>query len=433
MRVLILLLIFLGEIMASSLPKHYTKKLKNGLEIIVIPLHNESNVVTTDIFYKVGSGDEIMGKSGIAHMLEHLNFKSTKNLKAGEFDEIVKGYGGVNNASTGFDYTHYFIKSSTQNMPKSLQLFSELMQNLSLKDEEFQPERDVVLEERRWRTDNNPMGYLYFRLFNNAYIYNSYHWTPIGFASDIKNWTIDDIRDFHSTYYQPKNAIVVVAGDVKVDEVYSVVEKEFAHIKNTSDIKNSHMVEPVQDGAKRVEVAKDSEVEMVAIAYHIPDFRHKDQVALSAISELMSSGKSSRLQSKIIDEKRVANSVYAYSMDLKQPGIFLFMAICNPGIKAEDVEKEILKEIEKVKNGDISKEELQKIKTNARADFIFGFESSSSVANLFGSFAAKGDLKPILTYEQNIQQLTKKEIVEVANRYFNKKNSTTVILRKESK
>ena len=193
------------------------------------------------------------------------------------------------------------------------------------------------------------------------------------------------------------------------------------------------MVEPVQDGAKRVEVAKDSEVEMVAIAYHIPDFRHKDQVALSAISELMSSGKSSRLQSKIIDEKRVANSVYAYSMDLKQPGVFLFMAICNPGIKAEDVEKEILKEIEKVKNGDISKEELQKIKTNARADFIFGFESSSSVANLFGSFAAKGDLKPILTYEQNIQQLTKKEIVEVANRYFNKKNSTTVILRKESK
>jgi len=126
--------------MPSPLPKYETKTLKNGLEIVVIPLHNETNVISTDIFYKVGSRNEIMGKTGIAHMLEHMNFKSTKNLKAGEFDKEVKSIGGVNNASTGFDFTHYFIKSSTDNLEKSINLYAELMQNLNLKDEEFQPE-----------------------------------------------------------------------------------------------------------------------------------------------------------------------------------------------------------------------------------------------------------------------------------------------------
>ena len=160
-------------------------KLENGLEIYHVPVNSGSKVISVDVFYKVGSRNEVMGKSGIAHMLEHLNFKSTKNLRAGEFDEIVKGFGGVNNASTGFDYTHYFIKASNENLDKTLGLFAELMKNLSLKDKEFQPEREVVHEERRWRTDNNPMGYLYFRLYNHAFIYHSYHWTPIGFIKDI--------------------------------------------------------------------------------------------------------------------------------------------------------------------------------------------------------------------------------------------------------
>jgi zinc protease len=253
-----LLITISGELMSNSLPKYHTKTLENGLEIVAIPMKNGSGVISTDIFYKVGSRDEKMGKSGIAHMLEHLNFKSTKNLKAGEFDEIVKGFGGVNNASTSFDYTHYYIKSASKNMDKSLELFADLMENLTLKDEEFQPERDVVAEERRWRTDNNPMGYLQFRLFNNSYIYHPYHWTPIGFMSDIQNWTIEDIKDFHSTYYQPKNAIVIVAGDIDESEVFESVEKHFKNIKNTKEIPSLlHTVEPKQDGEKRVVINKD--------------------------------------------------------------------------------------------------------------------------------------------------------------------------------
>ena len=225
-----------GVLMAKALPEYYEKSLENGLKIVAIPMHNKSQVVSTDIFYNVGSKDEVMGKSGIAHMLEHLNFKSTKNLKAGEFDEIVKGFGGTNNASTGFDYTHYYIKSSSGNFGKALELFAELMQNLNLKDEEFQPERDVVTEERRWRTDNSPMGFMYFKLFNLLYDYNSYHWTPIGFYDDIRNWSIEDIRSFHDIYYQPKNAVIVVSGDIDKDEVFKEVTAKFKAIKNHLDI-----------------------------------------------------------------------------------------------------------------------------------------------------------------------------------------------------
>ncbi|WP_368029317.1 M16 family metallopeptidase [Arcobacter sp. s6] len=430
-----LLIIISGELMSSNLPKYHTKTLENGLEIVAIPMKNDSGVISTDVFYKVGSRNEKMGKSGIAHMLEHLNFKSTKNLKAGEFDEVVKGFGGLNNASTSFDYTHYYIKSASKNMDKSLELFADLMENLTLKDEEFQPERDVVAEERRWRTDNNPMGYLQFRLFNNAYIYHPYHWTPIGFMSDIKNWTIEDIRDFHSTYYQPKNAIVVVAGDIDENEVFASVEKHFKEIKNTKEIpsKDLHTVEPKQDGEKRVMINKDSQVEMLAITYHIPNFEHEDQVALSALSELLSSGKSSILQKKLIDEKRLVNTIYAYNMELKDPGIFMFMAVANEGVTALEIENEILDTIAQIKKGEVSQKDIDKLKINTKADFIFSLESSTEVASLYGSYLVRDNIKPLLNYEENVAKLTKEDLINVANKYLTKNNSTTVILKKEEK
>ncbi|MGD9595673.1 M16 family metallopeptidase [Wolinella succinogenes] len=416
--------------MGNSLPAYHEQTLQNGLKVVAIPLHNGTGVITTDIFYKVGSRNETMGKSGIAHMLEHLNFKSTKNLKAGEFDEIVKRFGGMTNASTGFDYTHYYIKSSELNLEKSLELFGELMEHLSLQDEEFQPERNVVAEERLWRTDNNPMGYLYFRLFNSAYVYHPYHWTPIGFMEDIKNWSIEDIRAFHKTYYQPQNAIIVVAGDIEPERVFQAAKERFERIENCCEIPKVHTLEPKQDGARRVIVKKESEVEMLALAYKIPPFTHEDQVALSAISEILSSGKSSRLQRNLIDKKRLANQVYAYSMDLVDEGVFLFMGIANEGVSGEELEKELLKQIEKIKEGKIKESEIEKIKINVKADFIFQLESSSSVASLFGSYLARGDLSPLLEFEEKFSTLTKEKIIEVANRYFQPDNSTTLILKK---
>ena len=433
-KTVILMLTTIGLLMANSLPKYYTKTLENGLQVVAIPMHNNSNVITTDIFYKVGSRNEVMGKTGIAHMLEHMNFKSTKNLEAGEFDKIVKSKGAVNNAATSFDYTHYYIKSSSKNLGTSAELFAELMENLNLKDEEFQVERDVVAEERRVRTDNPPIGYLYFRLFNTHYVEHPYHWTPIGFMHDIQSWTIDDIRDFHAKYYQPNNAILIVTGDIDEKEVFKIAKEKFGHIKNHTTIPKLNVSEPKRDGSIRQIIHKENNtVDTIAIAYPIPNYEHKDQVVLSAISELLSAGRSSRLYKEIVDKKQLANQIYAYNMDMTDDGIFLFMGLANPNVKIEDLEKAIHEEIEKIKKGDVTQEELEKVKINAKADFIYSLEDSASVNSLFGSYFVRGNLKPLLEYEENLAKITPEMVTKVANKYFNDDFSTTLILKKNSK
>ncbi len=406
-------------------------KLKNKLEVYSFGVNKNSKVISVDIFYKVGSRNETMGKSGIAHMLEHLNFKSTKNLKAGEFDEIVKGFGGVDNASTGFDYTHYFIKCAKDNLDKAFGLFAELMQNLSLKDEEFATERKVVLEERLWRTDNNPLGYLYFRLFNHAFIHHSYHWTPIGFIKDIENWSIEDIREFHKTFYQPKNAILIVSGDIESNEVFECAKKHFEKIKNTRSIPKIHTKEPKQDGAKRIELKKKTDTELLALAFKIPNFKHKDISALNVLAELLGNGKSSLINEILIDKLNLINDYYAFVNDSIDENLFIFICTCNPSVKAERVEKELLKILNTLKKGKISKQALQKVKNNIKSDFIFSLNTASAVSNTYGSFLARGDLKPLLNYEKNTKNLQLKELIDCANRYFVKENSTTLILRKD--
>ncbi|MBN2721514.1 MAG: insulinase family protein [Campylobacterales bacterium] len=417
--------------MANSLPQHFTKTLNNGMQVVVIPMHNDSNVITSSIYYKVGSRNEILGQTGMAHMLEHLSFKSTKNLAAGDFDAIVKKGGGVNNAATGFDKTYYYIKTANKNLTKSLELFAELMHNLSLKDDEFQKERDVVAEERRLRTDNNPMGYLYFRIFNTHYTYHPYHWLPIGFMEDILSWKIENIRDFYENHYQPNNAILVVAGDIKPQEVFDDAKKIFGDLKNKREIPIVKAIEPPNDGAKRVILNKESnKVDTIAIAYGIPNFAHNDQVALGVISQILSGGKSSRFDSQLVNKKKLFNQISAYNMELKDPGVFLIMGLCSNGVDSQKAEKEILTELEKIKKDGITKAELDRAKINIKAEFIYSLESSSSVAGLFGDYYAMGDIDPLLHYEEKLDKITPKDIKDIANKYFDNSHSTTLILRK---
>ncbi len=421
----------IGVTMANSLPQHFTKTLNNGMQVVVIPMHNDSNVITTSIYYKVGSRNEILGQTGMAHMLEHLSFKSTKNLAAGDFDVIVKKGGGVNNAATGFDKTYYYIKTANKNLGKSLELFAELMHNLSLKDDEFQKERDVVAEERRLRTDNNPMGYLYFRIFNTHYTYHPYHWLPIGFMEDILSWKIEDIREFYENHYQPNNAILVVAGDIKPEDVFDNAQKIFGDLKNKRQLPIVKAIEPPNDGAKRVMLKKESNrVDTIAIAYSIPNFAHDDQVALSVISQILSGGKSSRFDSQLVNKKKLFNQISAYNMELKDPGVFLIMGLCSNGVDPQKAEKEILTELEKIKKDGITKTELDRAKINIKAEFIYSLESSSSVAGLFGDYYAMGDIDPLLHYEEKLDKITPKDIKDIANKYFDNSHSTTLILRK---
>ncbi|ETD27800.1 M16 family metallopeptidase [Helicobacter canis] len=402
----------------SVLPKYEQKTLDNGLQIVVIPMDNGSGVIESDIFYKVGSRNETLGKSGIAHMLEHLSFKSTKNLQAGEFDKVVKGFGGVDNASTGFDYTRYFIKSSAEHIDTSLRLFAELMRNLSLKDEEFQPERQVVAEERRWRTDNSPLGYLYFRFFNTAFLHHSYHWTPIGFMGDILGWKIEDIRDFYDSYYQPNNAVVVVAGDIDPQRVFASASKHFGSITATKTPPKVRIQEPEQDGYREVIVKKPTKIEWLIMGYKIPDFSHTDQIALSALAEVLSGGKSALLDSELVDKRNLASEVSASAMGLKDSGVFMIMAAGNEKVQAKTLQKEILAILERVKQGQITQEELDTAKRNMQASFVYSLEKSSSVAGLFGAFLVREDLAPLLRYEEEFSKLTLADLTRVAQKYF---------------
>lgn len=412
----------------SVLPKYEQKTLNNGLQIVVIPMDNGSGVIESDIFYKVGSRNEILGKSGIAHMLEHLSFKSTKKLQAGEFDKIVKGFGGVDNASTGFDYTRYFIKSSAEHIDTSLGLFAELMRNLSLKDEEFQPERQVVAEERRWRTDNSPLGYLYFRFFNTAFLHHSYHWTPIGFMGDILGWEIGDIREFYNAYYQPNNAVVVVAGDIEPQKVFASASKHFGAIPAAKSIPKVRIEEPEQDGYREVIVKKPTQIEWLIMGYKIPDFSHTDQIALSALAEVLSGGKSALLDSELVDKRNLASEVSASAMGLKDSGVFMIMAAGNEKVRAKTLQKEILGILERVKQGQITQEELDTAKRNMQASFVYSLEKSSSVAGLFGAFLVRDDVAPLLRYEEEFSKLTLADLTRVAQKYFVEDTLSVAIL-----
>ncbi|GAA6881118.1 pitrilysin family protein [Helicobacter pylori] len=434
LRLSSVLLVTLGASMhaQSYLPKHESITLKNGLQVVSVPLENKTGVIEVDVLYKVGSRNEVMGKSGIAHMLEHLNFKSTKNLKAGEFDKIVKRFGGVSNASTSFDITRYFIKTSQANLDKSLELFAETMGSLNLKEDEFLPERQVVAEERRWRTDNSPIGMLYFRFFNTAYVYHPYHWTPIGFMDDIQNWTLKDIKKFHSLYYQPKNAIILVVGDVNSQKVFELSKKHFESLKNLDgkNIPTPYMKEPKQDGARTAVVHKDGvHLEWVALGYKVPDFKHKDQVALDALSKLLGEGKSSWLQSELVDKKRLASQAFSHNMQLQDESVFLFIAGGNPNVKAEALQKEIVALLEKLKKGEITQAELDKLKINQKADFISNLESSSDVAGLFADYLVQNDIQGLTDYQQQFLDLKVSDLVRVANEYFKDTQSTTVFLK----
>jgi zinc protease len=250
-----------------------------------------------------------------------------------------------------------------------------------------------------------------------------YHWTPIGFKEDILNWTIKDIKEFHKTYYQPKNAVIVIAGDVEVDEVFKLVKDKFEKIKNRKKIPKVHQKEPSLDGDKKVIIHKKSELEMVAIAYQIPNFEHEDITKLSALSELLSSGNSSILKKELIYKKELVNQISVYPMDNKDNGLFIVLAVCNPSIKAEKVEKEIKKIL---KNFKITKKELNKLKLNTKIEFITSLESSDSIAQLFGSYFAKGNIKPLLEYEEKINSLKIEDLMDM-KKYFDK--SVCVILK----
>jgi zinc protease len=404
------------------------KVLSNGLKVLLKEEH-KSPVVTFQVWYKVGSRNEKLGTTGMSHLLEHMMFKGTKKYGPKTFSQTVQRNGGNDNAFTGKDYTAYFETFAADRIAISLDLESDRMQNLLIDPREFEPERKVVMEERRMRTDDDPTATMVEQMTAEAFIAHPYEWPVIGWMADIGNITRDDLYDHYRMYYAPNNATIVVVGDFDARTLLPQIEKYFGKIPRGPAAPRVAAIEPKQLGERRIIVKKQAELAAVFAGYHTPDLKHSNSYALEVLQGVLSSGKSSRLYRSLVYEKQLA--LYAggdYDNVANDPNLFYLYAGVMPGKSANEVEKSLYEEIEKLKNAPVTDDELQKAKNQIEASFIMGQDSVFYQAMLLGEYETVASWKLLETYVANIRAVTKEDVQRVAKEYFSEDNRTVGIL-----
>lgn len=407
--------------------KEYT--LKNGLKVLIIEDH-KAPLATFQIWYRVGSKDEPMGKTGISHLLEHMMFKGTPKYGSKQFSNIIQRNGGTDNAHTTKDYTMYHQTLSSDRIDLSIKLEADRMINLLLEPKEVVAERNVVMEERRMRYEDNPQSSLYEEVIATAFKAHPYQWPVIGWMSDIVAVERKDLYRYYRTYYSPNNAFIVISGDVKAEDILSKVRKAFEHKRPSkrSFIKD-RTEEPQQRGEKRVYLKREVELPYILMAYHVPSFPHEDSFALDVLSTILSGGKSSRLYKNIVYEKRLALNTFAdYSGFYKDPFLFVFGGTAAPKKNIEDVEKAIYDEIEKVKKESPSEMEIQKAKNQIEATFVFAQDSTYSRAFYTGMFEMLGNWRLMDKYLEGVRKVKPEDVQAAAKKYLIDDNKTVGIL-----
>ncbi|MDD5434375.1 MAG: pitrilysin family protein, partial [Nitrospira sp.] len=287
-----------------EIKEHY---LPNGLKIVTLENH-KSPVVTFQVWYKIGSRNEITGKTGISHLVEHMMFKGTARHGKGEFSRTVSKNGGTENAFTSQDYTAYFENFASDRLDISLDLESDRMINLLMDPAEYLLERDVVKEERRMRTEDDPTSALVEELYAVAFKVHPYHAPVIGWMTDLNNITRDDVYSHYKENYVSNNATVVVVGDFDTDDVVKRIEKYFGSLPKGKTPSEVHSTEPEQLGEKRFLYKREAQLPYVIYGYHVPNYSDKDHYALDVLSDILSSGKSSRLYRSVVYDKQIALS-----------------------------------------------------------------------------------------------------------------------------
>ncbi len=414
---------------AYGQPLNVTEKvLPNGLKVLLKEEH-KAPVVTFQIWYKVGSRNEKLGTTGMSHLLEHMMFKGTKKYGPKTFSQTVQRNGGNDNAFTGKNYTAYFETFAADRLEISLDLESDRMQNLIIDPKEFKSEREVVKEERRMRTDDDPTATMVEEMTAAAFIAHPYEWPVIGWMADINNITRDDLYNHYRTYYAPNNATVVVVGDFDTKTLLPKIEKYFGRIPRGSAVPPVGAVEPTQLGERRVIVKKEAELPAVFAGYHTPTIKDKDTYALEVMQGILSSGKSSRLFRSLVYDKQIA--LYAggeYENVSTDPDLFYIYAGVMPGKTTGEVEQALYAEIDKFKNEPVSDEELQKAKNQTESSFIMGQDSNFNEAMLLGRFETVASWRLLEHYVDNVRAVSKEDIMRVAKKYFSEDNRTVGIL-----
>jgi zinc protease len=396
--------------------------LDNGLVVITKELHT-SPIVTSMIWYRVGSRNEELGQTGKSHFLEHMLFKGTSRFKKGQIDLLTLKNGGNNNAFTSHDFTAYYFNFASDRWKIALDIEADRMINCVFDPEEFEAEKKVVIEELKGGLDS-PWGLLVQEVNAAAYKIHPYRNPVIGWLNDVERATATEQQAYYRKHYQPNNAILVLAGDFDSGQVLDEVAKRFGAIPPGPSAAQPVITEPEQKGEKRIAVRWRSKVPRIAIAYHAPAIADSDSYALQILGIVLSEGKSSRLYQRMVEREQTVTFVSADYGESRDPTLFNIRAEARGNHTAEEVEAGIYDEVERLIRDGISKSELERAKHQIHAHFILSRERTSDQAMLLGQIETLWGMEYIDTYLQRIAAVTPADVSIVGAKFLHADNRT---------
>ena len=406
-----------------------TFTLKNGMKFLVIEDNSIPNA-NMYMFYKVGSRNEHQGITGLSHFFEHMMFNGAKKFGPKMFDQTMEFNGGANNAYTTENvtvYTNWFPSSATEVI---FDLEGDRISSLSIDPKMVESERGVVLSERSTGLENSPWRLLFETAQGVAFLEHPYHWPVIGYEDDMKNWKQTDLERYFKTYYAPNNCVTVISGNVKFNEVKRLAEKYIEPIPAQPAPPKVNIVEPPQTGERRVMMQKDVATPYLGIGWHVPEAKHEDYYALTILSDILASGRSSRLYSSLVDKKQLATQVFTNFGESFDPTLFTIAAVTAKNINENDLEKAIYDELEKIKKEGVTEKELQKIKNQKLMEFYGQIETINGKSNNIGTYEVFfGDYKKMFDAPAAFNKVTAEDVKNVAVKYFTKKNRTVGVLK----
>lgn len=405
-----------------------TTTLANGMKLIV---HEDRDIpnVALYFFFKIGSRNEVPGKTGLAHFFEHMMFNGAKKYGPKQFDIVMERSGGRNNAYTSQDLTVYtdFIPNTA--LETTFDLEADRIRDLALDPKMVESERGVVYSERRLSVDNNNFGVLYEQLSAAAYTAHPYQWSVIGWPSDIEGWNMQDLKDHFRMGYAPNNCTLVVSGAAGYEQILALAKKYLEPIPSQAPPPPVRTKEPEQKGERRVTVEKASQLPLLMVAYHVGSSLDPDYATLSVIETLLSSGQSSRLISRMVDKEQLLLNVNAGGDMTLDPGIFRIIATPRSGVATEKVEATLYEELNRLATTKVSPEELQKARNQILANFYRELKTINGKANLLGQYDIYfGGYTKLFSFDQAIEKVTPEDIQRVAKKVFQKNNRTVATL-----
>ncbi|MBI3529827.1 MAG: insulinase family protein [Betaproteobacteria bacterium] len=415
---------------AAAIPQ---RTLANGMKVIVKEDHR-SPVAVSMVWYRAGSMDEVSGTTGVAHMLEHMMFKGTQKVPAGEFSRTIARAGGRENAFTSRDYTAYYQQLHKSRLPLALELEADRMLNLSFAGDEFAKELKVVMEERRSRTDDDSHSQLHEQLMATVYLSHPYRSPVVGWMNDLQNMQLADARGWYDKWYAPNNATLVVAGDVDPEEVFQLAEKFFGSIPARVLPERKMQIEPHQFGIKRITVKAPAELPYLVMAYRVPVLQYVESdwepYALFVLNGILDGNDASRLNRELVRSTRVANSANSsYDLINRGPALFFLDGVPAEGKTVADLEAALRDQIRVLVEQGVSNDELQRVKAQVTAAQVYARDSVYYQAMRIGMLQTIG-----LPYDSSdlqvrkLQEVTADQVREVARKYFIDDNLSVAVL-----